>query len=466
MSRPTPDPRPPAAGTRPRLPAPWRWLLAPLTALERTRGWRRLLLLGFELLMLGLLLLFAWRATSLIGLPDIGEPFDVAAVARAAAVPPEANAMPVYERAAAALRPTNRPEYRVDDTKVWKESDWGAADPVVRRWVDDNAGALALWLEGSGRPDAALEDPTTRTDSLPTQRLLGDLTEFGRLARLAASRRLAEANDPAGAWALYRGVLRASRHAGRNQGWWGRYRGLELMQMVTAPIESWADDPRVDAALLRRALADVRAVQALSAPASMTLRCDSLSLRNLLDQWGGRLGERPANVAGVPVPSALTRAVMFLSREPERSQRAARLYFARWLAECDKLPAERAGIDPPPGPGSFIEIMRVGPDAPAAVRALDEPTLRAWIASCPLLGGWLGTGLNLPPVSMIQPILDRDRRGLDVLLIHLAEALYTREHGAPPKFLGDLIGPDLPSLPPEYDATEPPENVVLPTGKP
>ena len=53
--------------------------LAPLLAIERTRGWRRLGLLvlyGIAALVIGA---FLWRRAQLAAVPDVGEPFDVAA---------------------------------------------------------------------------------------------------------------------------------------------------------------------------------------------------------------------------------------------------------------------------------------------------------------------------------------------------------------------------------------------------
>lgn len=467
MARPTPDPHP--AGSAPRLatalPAPWRWLLAPLHALERTRGWRRLLLLGLELLVLAALLGLAWWSTSLVRLPDIGDPFDVTTLAREAAVPPERNAMPLYERALEALRTSEQGGARVGDLRFWDQTAWLAVDPKVQRWVTEHHAVLPLWLAAAERPDAALDDPLTRTalSAATGNALLMQLQDLTRLAVLEASRRRQVDHDPAGAWTLYRGVLRTSRHAGRNQGLMGRMFGLNLLQHVAGPIQSWAFEPGVDPPLLRRALADVRAAQALTEPAAHTVQHEYLMQRNTLRREATeRLLPRPLLVAGLDVPPGLVRAYLTLYREPERALRISQLYFARWLAECGKPTAARLGYDRPASM-PIPEIIRVGPEAPESVRAVDEPTLRSWIESSPWLNGRLPVVTQLPYISMSQALIDRDQQILDVLTIRLAEALYQLEHGEPAPSLGALIGPDLPRLPGSYEGTDAPESVVLPS---
>ena len=84
-----------------------RIALAPLRAIEQTRGWRRLGLL-FVYGVLGLAIgAFLWRRSQLAAVPDIGEPFDVAAFRTPARVPMNAtrsglsagcSAVPRHER--------------------------------------------------------------------------------------------------------------------------------------------------------------------------------------------------------------------------------------------------------------------------------------------------------------------------------------------------------------------------------
>src|SRR5690349_17957153 len=99
----------PEATRDPRIsPAPLRWVLAPLRWLERARGRKRLALVALYLVLLAVAAFFGWWASSLRGLPDIGDPFDVAAF-RAEGVPPEQDAYTHYRRASQLFRPLALP---------------------------------------------------------------------------------------------------------------------------------------------------------------------------------------------------------------------------------------------------------------------------------------------------------------------------------------------------------------------
>jgi hypothetical protein len=88
----------------------------------------------------------------LTGLPDVGDPFDVAAY-RASTVPDERNAFVLYKQAAALL--DLKPAYlTASGVKADMRARWSAAVPEVRRWADENRAALALYRQGAERPDA------------------------------------------------------------------------------------------------------------------------------------------------------------------------------------------------------------------------------------------------------------------------------------------------------------------------
>src|SRR5262249_4297156 len=72
-----------------------------------------------------------WWLTSLNGLPDIGDPFDVAAY-RALSVPDDQNAFTFLKRAHEKLSPLS------SDPDVA----WAQANPKLREWVNANQQAL------------------------------------------------------------------------------------------------------------------------------------------------------------------------------------------------------------------------------------------------------------------------------------------------------------------------------------
>ena len=95
-----------------------------------------------------------WWLNSLNGLPDIGEPFDVAAF-RAFSVPDDQNAFTFLRRANEKITPirgwTQGEGAEPDDPKF----SWSIANPKLREWAGENREALELFLQGADRPDAA-----------------------------------------------------------------------------------------------------------------------------------------------------------------------------------------------------------------------------------------------------------------------------------------------------------------------
>ena len=72
-----------------------------------------------------------WWATQLLGLPDIGEPFDVKAF-QAFTIPSDRNAFVLYRQAMAVLKPM-----RTSSQVNWLAR-WSKAGPGLRRWVEAN----------------------------------------------------------------------------------------------------------------------------------------------------------------------------------------------------------------------------------------------------------------------------------------------------------------------------------------
>src|SRR5262249_55979726 len=148
-----------------------------------------------------------------------------------------------------------------------------------------------------------------------------------------------EQGDMAGAWGWYNAALRASRHVGMRRGTHGRLIGHAMLMEAADRIVAWAGDPRVDAALLRRALADLRTAAAMGESASDTLKGDYANLLRAIahhDRW-----MREVQGGYFPLPPPAFRALAFVKREPERSRRIAWIIFAHWLANGDRPRADR-----------------------------------------------------------------------------------------------------------------------------
>src|SRR3954447_24080088 len=118
-------------GRRPRL---LRLLMAPALLLERTRGRKRLALFALYLIVGSVPLAFLVRAFALHDLPDLGDPFDVAAFR---ARPDDA--FPFYQRAMARYQPPA--ETMAGD--LWPIfMGWKKPTPEFLAWADVNREAL------------------------------------------------------------------------------------------------------------------------------------------------------------------------------------------------------------------------------------------------------------------------------------------------------------------------------------
>lgn len=443
----TPNPPPPLA-RHATMPWPARIAMAPFHWVERARGRWRFALLALYALILAALGLLAWRAGSLRGLPDVGDPFDTAEFA--VDVPDDRNAFVLYRQASAALRRLEPAEAAAMAPRAWDETEWSRADPALKDYVGRNREALAIWLRGSERPDAQLVDPLTMTIQTRLAEAQ-ELRDFARIAVLEASR-LRDEGDLEGAWALYRGVLRASRHVGTRGSAIQGLIGMAMARYASEAVLSWAGDPRVDPGLLRRALEDVREADAMTRPTSEWVKVEYLIVRNSLlsPAITGRELELQGQVSTREIdhlPGA-ARLEWFLKREPERSLRLVRLIYANWLSQIDRPPPLRSPIVKFP---EGLEVYDVGPSAPPGARALPPAELAAWFGSTRL------TREYMPAIGNLQGALDGDRRVLGSLTVSLAELLYEREHGKPPATLGALVGPYLDRLPEGYEGLDQPE---------
>ncbi len=96
-----------------------------------------------------------WWLTSLNGLPDIGEPFDVAAL-RAFTIPDDQDAFAFFRRA---NERRGRFPLAPGDEAPAATGAWSEADPKVRAWAEANRPALELFLRGAGCADGISRRP-------------------------------------------------------------------------------------------------------------------------------------------------------------------------------------------------------------------------------------------------------------------------------------------------------------------
>ena len=394
-------------------------------------------------LLITLAILIAIKITSLNGLPDIGDPFDIEAFARP--IPDEANAFVLYKRAFEKLgkEPAN-PSFV-----------WSTADPSQRRWLDENREALGLWREGTGRPDALYIPPKTLTIAtlLPVMQAM---RSFGRLAILEGTRLEAE-GDLKGALDWYLAVLRSSRHCGRRGFPIERLVGIAVASMGSTRLLAWAVNPGVDTAMLRRALDAVVECEAMTPPSSDSFKCEYISFLNTVadpayQEPDKLLGNSSPWIWTTPPGKAFVRAERSFKSEPERSRRVYRLIMANWLEYCDRPRTNRpafATLPPstylnPFGATSGFELFVPEAAAPATVKVFSPEDLAGWFHST------LYAEIFSPNFGAMEKAIRRDRGTFANLQITLANEIYKKEKGEYPEKVEALIGPYLKALPEGY----------------
>lgn len=371
-------------------------LSTPLRLAERLRGRRRIALLAAYGLIVGAAALLAWRQSSLRGLPDIGDPFDVAAFT-ARDVADSDNAWIDYLRALEAL------DDRVlsgltEDLRAARTADWAVVSPALKAWCARNRPALELWRRGSDKPAARPPWLDQAGDPYATWAPRSEnLQHFNFLALIEAARRREE-GDFDGAWTWYRALLRNGLLQQRRNGEFARLCGMGNVTFASQGIEVWAKDPRNDATSIRRALADVREAEALIVPNSETLKAEYLQLMKRLDDpswvrtrlrgqdpmttgWGGIEDQWYRHLPGY------LEASWWLRREPERSRRAARIAYANWLAHCDGPTSFH-----PPESATYPGLFMTDPKSITMAYAY-PPELHDWIESSRL---WQLAALDQP----------------------------------------------------------------------
>jgi hypothetical protein len=420
---------------------PWIWL-------RRSRGWRRRVLQLTYLLVALVVGLFGWRAFSLSGLPDVGDPFDVAAFERGRIVPESENAFVLYRRAEERIS-TRR--MVPDPAQLWGNvcKGWNQAAPEIRAWAEENRPALEIWRQGTERPQASLVLPKG-------SKLHADLPLLRRLDALAGGAvlegtRLQQAGDMAAAWRWYRAAMRFAFHLRQHLGIWSSYLADQEDSGARKELIVWARDPRTGPALLSQALNEVAALHERTPPVSQGMKAEYVALMHALDDPEALMSDFHEFVE-------LRRGYLilwFLKREPERSRRVTRLVFANRLAQCDKPLKSR----PPRGSNDprdwGWDLYQADPAAPYAARAVPPKKLLEWKMSTSLVWRFLPGSFDFYEESARN-----ERQGRAVLIVTLAEEFHQRERGTMPQSIDALVGPYLKALPEGY---LPPDNDTTPS---
>jgi hypothetical protein len=394
-----------------------------------------------------------WWLTSLNGLPDIGDPFDVA-VFRAFRVPDDQNAFAFLRRAQETL--TRSP------VSVALALSWSELDPKWRQWVEANHRAIELFQQGADQSDAAN----------PAGESVVNGQRLAALVLLEGGRRQ-ERGDTSGAWGCYRAVLRMATHT-RRRGSLEQRQDLDAYWnwMLQQRLATWADDPRTTIPQLRNALDEALKGEPKPAWDSFAIKAGYLGMKRALEQpvrdviqgevgWEHdyRLGDMQLSSDMVGYLDAARR---FLLREPERSRRVLQLLYANWLAQVEThgpRPRKTAVLasfplwistSPSRKVTASVPLYSVSPLSPARARVLPPQEVANWLLTTN------DVKLRILVANSCQwpwsPDRLRDRRAYRQLVIMLAEKIYHRERGTLPPSEEALVGTYLKSLPDDGSA--------------
>ena len=368
---------------------------------------------------------------------------------RAFEVPAERDAFGIYPAAAARFKRFASPDNWFGPLNGAVEQGWQAASNDLKSWLLENREALDLWRQAAERPETSLRRP----DGLDLASV-ATFTPLLLLAQLEASRRETKGKLD-GAWAWHRACLRMIRHI---QDYDPLRRAADFQQLVPsvlAGVKRWAEDPRVSAALLRRALDDAHALDAPATRGTAALELEYLSTVRVLTDPPPELVEQAWDDLCSDGDDLLWyrhlpwfhESRWFIRNDPERSRRVARLVFANWIACCDESSSQwsssTTGAPISRRTSLLLLTSRNDSEAPAPLEGLTATELSEWFDSTLLFRRLFRNELRHKLASYHRYAITR-RADRAWLIVRLAEQLYAREHGGHlPDSPRDLVGPYL-----------------------
>lgn len=365
---------------------------------------------GFMVLLFLLLSPLLVRTWFLSQVPDIGDPFDVAAFCKSMEVPSDQDALPVYRNACrlftSVQESRGRSEPAQERTDSVLKQGWSVADDSVKEWVAVHEPSLREWKRAA-EMDQIRFDPLENLNGRYAIELRPLRLAFVRLAQLKG-RQCEEQNNFAEAFEWYRARLRSRRRASFS---------LHLYERDLHDLLHWASLPEVTADQLNTALGQLRRDHAALQPTSDEIKKEYIQAMNSLRDHDGlamAIRYRSGHQTDMHEREALVwRSLYRLVGEPERTRRIYQHVTANYLREIDQPAASRQKLFPattllysdnptgslPPGHFSAGQISR-------AIRA-----------------------------SAISHNLESHGRGSDFLLHNGAEGMFLHEARAYPVLL-------------------------------
>ncbi len=403
-----------------RRPSRLAWWLHPKVAIP---------LMFFVLLLFSPFLIRGYRISQL---PDIGEPFDVAALLKSLP-PPDDQAKKLLAEAKKLHREPMSAE--LDLISQVNESGWTPAADPLRTWLSDNTGMLrefrrAIELEAWSRPFQTNHDVEAVNESVQLQ------SAFLRLAQTQAECSLAD-GDADASWVWIHLMLRQSGHVARHGEQINRLVADALTAVAFHSVQRFTESPIVTSDQLRRALADLQRFHAALPSKSDAFRwkyARNLKERIRLDdlQMLNWLGQSPDGHDLRNVPTSLRTKALWLLGDPDFSDRAVKLLIRNWIGEADLPPFRRSRAL-----GSWVKVF----DSPGSSSRISNEKLAQKVNDRCLAKFYLGDGIRA-----IESMDRTDARWPAIELVAACQ-LYHRLHGEFPPTLLDLVPDILTALP-------------------
>ncbi len=208
-----------------------------------------------------------WWLRSLNGLPDIGDPFDVAEF-RAFRISDEPNAFTLVRRANQKFTPM--------------PLNLNVGDPKVHDWFEANRPLVDLFIQAAECADGISgPEDVNQGRYYPIQSNWWDGTLFAMTYHEGG--RCADIGNMAGAWDCYRAILRMYVHLRRRERLAIRLRAALHHGEIQQRLAKWAADPRTTIPQIRRALEEVIVCRPRPEWDSFTLKREYLDLMQFLD---------------------------------------------------------------------------------------------------------------------------------------------------------------------------------------
>jgi hypothetical protein len=292
------------------------------------------------ILLLCLAGLMQCRQSRLDAVPEIGDPFDIAAWGHIDFDPAE-NAAVDYAATSRLYRGAHAPSWE-DLERVW-EHGWSAASPDVRTWLADNQTALNAWRDGTEKNMHVRVQPSEMT--VMNCANVDGWRDLLQLAALEAER-LRFLGDTAAAWEWHCASLRCTRHLGMNAPMTDRYTAARRYASYVERILPWSRDDTVTADQLAQALADVRAAWSLSSPLSASIRAEFFIKRDTsmlleLEEFREAINQYAHKESRVP-----SREDLLVNNEPEFTRRLLKHQITNLLEFADEPLARQPRLLP------------------------------------------------------------------------------------------------------------------------